>query len=103
MRGFRFQFFLLQTHFKCAHGFQGTNRAAVTERQFSDFSFLPQVTIDAVLLDRHTEHLTGTGAVDILPVGEHLLPPILTSQPRDYPALMKPVRISRSESDRALK
>ena len=42
------------------------------------------MTIDAVLLDRYTEHLACTGAVDILPVGEHPLPPILTSQPRDY-------------------
>ena len=53
-------------------------------RKFRYLPFLPEMSIDAVFLDRYMKHLAGTGAVDILAPFKNIQPPILTGQPGDH-------------------
>ena len=66
------QLFFLQAHLQGTHGFQCTDRSAVTESELCDFALLSEMSIDPVLHDRNTEHLAGGGTVDVLPLSEDL-------------------------------
>ena len=74
---------LLKPHLQSAHRFQRSHGAAVAESKFCDLAFLPQVAVDAVLFYGDTEHLGRAGAVDILALGEYILPPLLAGKPCD--------------------
>ena len=53
-------------------------------RQLGDLTLLPQFSVDAVLHNRHVEHLAGGGAVDVLPIPERLQLPLLSGEPRGH-------------------
>ena len=53
----RLQFIFGQTHLQGTHCFECADRAAVAKGEFSDFAFLPQVSVYAVLFHRNFEHL----------------------------------------------
>ena len=50
----------------------------------SDFSFLSQFGVLAVLLNWHAEHLGCGRAVDVLTLSESVQHPLLARQPRDH-------------------
>ena len=52
--------------------------------QLGHFTFLPEVSVYAVLLDRDFEHLGRGGAVDIPAAVEYVQPPLLVGEPRDH-------------------
>ena len=52
--------------------------------QFGDFALLPEVSIDAVLLDGNAEHLAGTHAIYITAAAEQIHAPFFTRQPCDH-------------------
>ena len=54
----RLKFIFGKSHLQCAHSFQSADRTTVAESQFCNFTFLPQMSIDTVLFDRYTKHLT---------------------------------------------
>ena len=70
------QLFLLQTHVQCTHRFQSANAAAITQREFGDFAFLPKMTVHAMFLDRDFEHLACGGAIDVAVIGEDVQSPL---------------------------
>ena len=74
---------LLKPHLQSAHRFQRSHGAAVAESKFCDFAFLPQMSVDAVLFYGDAEHLRRAGAVDVLALGEYVLPPLLAGKPCD--------------------
>ena len=76
----RLQLIFGQAHVESAHCFEGTDAAAIAEGQLSDFAFLPEVAVLAVLLDRHTKHSTGAFAVDVTSFVEDLRTPGLTGK-----------------------
>ena len=51
------EFFFLQSHVQSTHGLQGTYRTAVTKSQFSNLTFLAEVTVDTMLFNRDSKHL----------------------------------------------
>ncbi len=55
--------------------------------QFSLFSFLPQMSIDAMFLYRHMEHLACRCAVNIAAILKNFEPPPLPGKPGNYPGL----------------
>lgn len=83
----RRELFLGQAHLDGTHCLQSADGAAVAEGQLRDFSLLPQMPVDPVLLHGHLEHLTGAGAVDVSTFLEDLLPPRLPSVPGDDASL----------------
>src|SRR5699024_1409527 len=83
----RLQFLLGKPHLQRTHGFQCAHRSAVAQGQFRDFSFLTEMSIDAMLLHRNMEHLACRCAVNIAPILKNLEPPSLPGKPGDYPRL----------------
>ena len=79
----RREFLFGEAHLDSAHRLECTGGTTVAKGQFSDFAFLPEVAIDAMLLDRNLEHLRRTRAVDVAAIGKDLLSPALISKPRD--------------------
>ena len=76
-----------QAHFNSAHCFKCADAAAVAQCQFCDFTFLTQVAVDTMLLDRHLKHLAGRSAVDIAALFKDLLSPALVCVPCDHTGL----------------
>ena len=68
-------------HSRSTHGFHCSDRAAVATCQFCDLTFLPQVSVDAVLDYWHAENLRSRGTVDVLAVCERLHSPRFTGKP----------------------
>ena len=86
-----------QAHIDSAHCLECADAAAVAERQFSDFTFLTQVAVDTMLLDRDLKHLTGRSAVDIAALFKNLLSPAFVCIPSDDTGLNR-----RKVSDKEL-
>ena len=76
-----------KAHLQGSHRFESSDRATIAEGEFSNFAFLPQVAIYAVLLNRDLEHLRCGGAVDVAAFLEDLLTPDFTGKPRQHSGL----------------
>ena len=68
-------------HFRSTHGFHCSDRSAITTCQFCDLTFLPKVSVDAMLDYWHTENLRSRGTVDVFAVCERLHPPRFAGKP----------------------
>ena len=82
-----FQFFFLKAHVQSAHSLKCAHRTAVAKGQFCDFAFLPEVSVDTVLLDRHMEHLGRRRAVNVAATCKDLLSPRLVCHIGDHAGL----------------
>ena len=69
------------------HRLHSSDAAAVAEGELCDLPLLSEVSVSAVLLDRHLEHSGGRRAVYIAPVPEDIEPPVLVREPRDHAGL----------------
>ena len=78
----RLQLVLGKAHLEGAHRLQRPDAAAVAEGQLSDLALLPEVGVDAVLLDRNVEHHGSRAAVNVLPLAEDIHAPLLPCQMR---------------------
>lgn len=72
--------FFRKSHFEGTHRDQGTDRTAVSESQFCDFSILPEIAVDTVLFYGHTEHQRSTGTVDVVSFHKYFGTPGLTGE-----------------------
>ena len=78
------QFLLGKTHLQSAHRLESAHRSSVSEGEFGDFAFLPEMGVLPVLFHRHMEHGGGAGAVDIAVLRKDLQPPELAGQKRKH-------------------
>ena len=78
------EFLLGKPHFQRAHRLERAHRSAISEGEFGDFAFLPQMCVLSVLFHLHMEHGGGAGAVDIAVLRKDLQPPGLAGQKRKY-------------------
>lgn len=69
-----------QAHVQRTHGLQRANGTAIAEGELSNFAFLAEVCVLAVLFDRYAEHSGCTFAVDVPAVVEHVGTPLLPGQ-----------------------
>ena len=76
-----------KAHLQGSHRFESSDRAAIAEGEFSDFAFLPQVAVHAVLFNRNLEHLRCGSAVDVAAFFKDLLTPDFTGKPRQHSGL----------------
>ena len=74
-----------KAHLDGSHGFQGTDRAAVTQSQLSDFAFLAEMRVLTVLLNRDFEHLAGGGTVNVAAGAENFCSPFFTGKVAKHP------------------
>ena len=83
----RLQFFLSKPHINSTHADHRSNATTISKCQFCDLTFLTQLSIDTMLFNRNTKHLTGRCAIDITVVPKNFLTPALPSKPCNYPGL----------------
>ena len=74
----------MQSHLQSTHADKCTGGAAVATSQRCDLPLLTQVTIDAVLDDRHMEHLGSCRAIEVFAVLECIQHPLFLCLPRQY-------------------
>ena len=75
------QFLLFQAHLQSTHADERTGRTTITTGQLCHLSFLPKLSVNAVLYYRHMEHLTGRGTVDVLSFQKGFQSPVLPGFP----------------------
>ncbi len=80
-----FELGLIEAHAQGSHGFECSDRAAVSAGQDSDLPFLPQLTVGPVFLDRDAEHPARGLAVKVFTFTEGLQGSALASKPRQHP------------------
>ena len=80
------QFFLRDLAF-AVHGLHRSDAALVSAGQLCDLALLPEISVDAVLYDRHVVHLGRRRAVDVAAIAEGLKPPLLAGDPADHAGL----------------
>lgn len=69
------------------HGFQGSDTALIAAGEHCDLAFLPQFTVDAMLVNGDTKHARGGLAVQIHSISEGLKSGGLTCKPGNHPCL----------------